>query len=73
MAGLIGNNVLTGTVRLWYPWQVDDVMASSLVLDTRSPAEFASGHLPGRSTSRTPNSAGVSTRCARSRPGVLSE
>lgn len=47
MAGLIGNNVLTGTVRLWYPWQVDDVMASSLVLDTRSPAEFASGHLPG--------------------------
>ena len=47
MAGLFGYIVLSGTVRLWYPWQVDDVMASSLVLDTRSPAEFASGHLPG--------------------------
>ena len=47
MAGLLGDNVLSGTTRLWYPWQLDEVMATALVLDTRSRTEFASGHLPG--------------------------
>jgi rhodanese-related sulfurtransferase len=47
MAGLFGENVLSGTTRLWYPWEIEQVLASALVLDTRSPDEFATGHLPG--------------------------
>ena len=47
MAGLAGDNVLTGTTALWYPWQLDEVLASALVLDCRSADEFATGHLPG--------------------------
>ena len=47
LAGMEGENVRTGTIKLWYAQDVDDVLASTLVLDTRSRAEFASGHLPG--------------------------
>ena len=47
MAGLMGDNVLTGTTTLWYPWQVDEVLTSALVLDCRGGEEFAAGHLPG--------------------------
>ncbi len=47
MAGLVGDNVLTGVTRLWHWWEVDDVLDSALVLDARSRQEFAGGHLPG--------------------------
>lgn len=47
LAGMIGRNLLDGTLALWYPWEVAEAMASALVLDVRSPAEFATGHLPG--------------------------
>lgn len=47
MAGFVAQNVLEGTLQLWYPWDLDDVLAGSLVLDVRSPAEYATGHLPG--------------------------
>lgn len=47
LAGMIGRNVLDGTTALWYPWQLDEALDTSLVLDCRSPAEFATGHLPG--------------------------
>ena len=48
MAGMMATNVLDGTMPLWHASQVDDVLASGgFVLDVRSPAEFASGHLPG--------------------------
>ena len=47
MVGLVGDNVLSGTTRLWYPWQLDEVLQTALVLDTRSRAEFDTGHLPG--------------------------
>jgi NADPH-dependent 2,4-dienoyl-CoA reductase/sulfur reductase-like enzyme/rhodanese-related sulfurtransferase len=47
MAGLIGDNVLTRTTALWHPWEVDEVLASALVLDCRGADEFAAGHLPG--------------------------
>lgn len=47
MAGFVAQNVLEGTLHLWYPWDLDDVLADSLVLDVRSPAEYATGHLPG--------------------------
>ncbi|MEU2200334.1 FAD-dependent oxidoreductase [Isoptericola sp. NPDC019482] len=47
LAGMVGSNVLDGTLRLWYAQDVDDVLAESLVLDVRTPQEVATGHLPG--------------------------
>lgn len=47
LAGMVGRNLLDGITALWYPWELDEVMADTLVLDTRSPAEFATGHLSG--------------------------
>lgn len=47
MAGFVAQNVLDGTLRLWYPWDLDEVQATALVLDVRSPREYAAGHLPG--------------------------
>ena len=47
LAGMVGENLRTGTLALWYAQDVDQVLAHSLVLDTRSRAEFATGHLPG--------------------------
>ena len=47
LAGMVGRNQLDGITALWYPWELDEVLATALVLDTRSPAEFSTGHLPG--------------------------
>lgn len=47
MAGFVAQNVLDGTLALWYPRDLDTVLDSALVLDVRSPKEFAGGHLPG--------------------------
>ncbi|CAN5185149.1 FAD-dependent oxidoreductase [soil metagenome] len=47
LAGMEGDNVLSGVITLWYAADVDDVLESSLVLDVRSVAEFETGHLPG--------------------------
>ncbi|NCT91910.1 FAD-dependent oxidoreductase [Cellulomonas sp. APG4] len=47
MAGFVAQNVLDGTLRLWYPRDLDQVRATALVLDVRSRGEFARGHLPG--------------------------
>ncbi|MGV9823961.1 FAD-dependent oxidoreductase [Gordonia sp. NPDC003429] len=47
LAGMIGENVVDGVVGLWQAADLADVMANSLVLDVRSEAEFADGHLPG--------------------------
>jgi len=47
MAGFVAQNVLDGTLRLWYPEELDKVLDSALVLDVRSAREFAAGHLPG--------------------------
>jgi len=47
MAGLLGSNVVDGTLRLWYADELDDVAAHALVLDARSRDEFATGHVPG--------------------------
>lgn len=46
LAGMVGQNILDGTLRLWYPHELDEVTASALVLDVRSRDEFATGHLP---------------------------
>ncbi|MGO1383251.1 MAG: FAD-dependent oxidoreductase [Arachnia sp.] len=47
MAGMMGCNVLDGTLKLWYAEDVEEVLASSLVLDVRSAEEVAERHLPG--------------------------
>lgn len=46
LTGMLGSNVLDGTVRLWYSHELAEVRASAQVLDVRTPAEFATGHLP---------------------------
>ena len=47
MAGFMGQNLLDGLLRLWYPEDLDKVLDTALVLDVRSAGEYASGHLPG--------------------------
>jgi NADPH-dependent 2,4-dienoyl-CoA reductase/sulfur reductase-like enzyme/rhodanese-related sulfurtransferase len=47
LIGMAGQNARAGLLRLWYAEDVADVLASALVLDVRSAAEFATGHLPG--------------------------
>jgi NADPH-dependent 2,4-dienoyl-CoA reductase/sulfur reductase-like enzyme/rhodanese-related sulfurtransferase len=47
LAGMVGSNVLDGTLALWYAQDVDAVMHAALVVDARSRAEYATGHLPG--------------------------
>ncbi|ADG73281.1 FAD-dependent pyridine nucleotide-disulfide oxidoreductase [Cellulomonas flavigena DSM 20109] len=47
MLGFVAQNVLDGTMPQWTVAEVDAVMASHLVLDVRSRAEFAGGHLEG--------------------------
>jgi NADPH-dependent 2,4-dienoyl-CoA reductase/sulfur reductase-like enzyme/rhodanese-related sulfurtransferase len=47
LAGMVGANVLDGTLALWYAQDLDKVVDSALLLDTRSSAEFDAGHLPG--------------------------
>ena len=47
LAGMLAQNVLDGTLRLWYAQDVDAVLSGALVLDVRSKAEFVTGHLPG--------------------------
>lgn len=47
LAGMVGENVLDGTLRLWYAQDVDTVLSEALVLDVRTPQEVATGHLPG--------------------------
>ncbi len=47
LAGMVGENVLDGTVRLWHAADLDALPADAVLLDVRSEAEFAAGHLPG--------------------------
>jgi NADPH-dependent 2,4-dienoyl-CoA reductase/sulfur reductase-like enzyme/rhodanese-related sulfurtransferase len=47
MAGFLGQNVVDGTLRLWYPEELEQVVEEALVLDVRTAGEFARGHLTG--------------------------
>jgi NADPH-dependent 2,4-dienoyl-CoA reductase/sulfur reductase-like enzyme/rhodanese-related sulfurtransferase len=47
MLGFVAQNVLDGTMPQWHAADLDEVAATSLVLDVRSSAEHASGHLDG--------------------------
>jgi len=46
LVGMVAENVAAGRLRLWYPDELDAVRAEALVLDVRSEAEFATGHIP---------------------------
>ncbi|QEE60543.1 pyridine nucleotide-disulfide oxidoreductase [Salinibacterium sp. dk2585] len=47
LAGMAGENLLNGTLSLWHAAELESVTSEALVLDVRSRAEFASGHIPG--------------------------
>nr|WP_205325447.1 FAD-dependent oxidoreductase [Glycomyces sp. YM15] len=47
LAGLIGSNVLDGTLRSWHADDLDGVSDAALVLDVRTRGEYDAGHLPG--------------------------
>lgn len=47
LVGMVGANVLDGTLRLWDARDVDEVLTRALVLDVRGPGEVAAGMLPG--------------------------
>ncbi len=47
LAGMVGSNVMDGTLRLWYAEDLEQVRQEALLLDTRTAQEYATGHLPG--------------------------
>lgn len=47
MLGMVAANVLDGGLTLWYAADLDDAARTGLLLDTRTPREFASGHFAG--------------------------
>jgi NADPH-dependent 2,4-dienoyl-CoA reductase/sulfur reductase-like enzyme/rhodanese-related sulfurtransferase len=47
MLGFVAQNVLDGTMPQWQAEDLDEAMATTLVLDVRSRTEFAEGHLAG--------------------------
>ncbi|SFI58603.1 MULTISPECIES: FAD-dependent oxidoreductase [Microbacterium] len=46
LTGMVGENVLNGTLKLWYAEDLDETLATALVLDVRRPDEWDAGHLP---------------------------
>jgi len=47
MLGFVAQNVLDGTMPQWQAQDLDEAMATTLMLDVRSRSEFARGHLVG--------------------------
>ncbi|KJL21825.1 Coenzyme A disulfide reductase [Microbacterium azadirachtae] len=47
LVGMVGANVTDGTLALWYAQDWERLRGETLVLDVRSAAEYAAGHLPG--------------------------
>jgi len=47
LVGMVGQNVLDGTLRLWYAQEWEQLRSGSLILDVRSREEYSAGHLPG--------------------------
>ena len=47
MLGFVAQNTLDATMPQWQAWDLDHAMATTLVLDVRSRAEHAAGHLDG--------------------------
>lgn len=47
LTGMVGENVLTGVLRLWYPEELEEARENALILDVRTRAEYATGFVPG--------------------------
>ncbi|MFT4279776.1 FAD-dependent oxidoreductase [Microbacterium sp.] len=47
LVGMVGENVLSGAVRLWYSDELDEVRQNALILDVRSRAEYDTGFISG--------------------------
>lgn len=47
MVGMVGSNVIDGTLAMWHAEQWEAIREDVLVLDVRSVEEFDAGHLPG--------------------------
>ena len=47
LAGMVGENVLTGALVLWYADELDEEQGRALILDVRTAAEYATGAIPG--------------------------
>lgn len=47
LVGLLGQNVMQGTIKLWFIEDLADALENALLVDVRSAREFAGGHLPG--------------------------
>jgi rhodanese-related sulfurtransferase len=47
LTGMVGENVMNGTLTLWYATDLDEVLDTALVLDVRRDDEWATGHVPG--------------------------
>jgi NADPH-dependent 2,4-dienoyl-CoA reductase/sulfur reductase-like enzyme/rhodanese-related sulfurtransferase len=47
LTGMVGENVLNGTLKLWYAEDLEEVLDTALVLDVRRDDEWITGHLPG--------------------------
>ncbi len=47
LVGMVGSNVIDGTLTLWYAEQWAALRDDCLVLDVRSRGEYEEGHLPG--------------------------
>lgn len=47
LTGMVGENVLTGALRLWYPEELDAARENALILDVRTRTEYATGAVPG--------------------------
>ena len=47
MLGFVAQNALDGTTPQWQAWNLDKALATTLVLDVRTRAEYDAGHLTG--------------------------
>lgn len=47
LVGMVAENVAEGRLRLWYADELDEVSQTALILDVRSRAEYARGHVAG--------------------------
>jgi len=47
MLGFVAQNVLDATMPQWQAQDLDEAMATTLILDVRSRSEYAEGHLVG--------------------------
>jgi rhodanese-related sulfurtransferase len=47
LTGMVGENVLNGTLTLWYSEDLDEVLEEALILDVRRTDEWDTGHVPG--------------------------